>query len=63
MVNWRETTPWLWDRDDHAENPEWDGVLDGDKILRQIANDEVLFVAGYDKVNGRFVPDKDHFTV
>ena len=57
VVNWREANPSLWDREDHAEDPEWDGVLDGDKFLRQIANHDVLLVAGYTKdANGNFIP-------
>ena len=58
-VNWRDTHPWLWDEEENAENPDWDGVLDGDKLLQHIASDEVLLVAGYERVNGRFVPDGD----
>ena len=57
MVNWREARPWLWDREDHANNPEWDGVLDGDRLLQRIANNDILFVAGYVRdAEGNFIP-------
>lgn len=57
-VRFRDSHPWLWDPEEHSiDNPDWDGVLNGDRLLAQIANDEVLFVAGYTKdKDGNFIP-------
>ncbi len=57
-VNWRVANPFLWDREAHAHDPAWDGVLSGDKLLQQIANHDILIVAGYTKDgSGAFIPD------
>ena len=54
VVNWRTGYAGLWDSEEHFPGEE----LLGNRLLRHIANNDVLFVAGYTKdTQGNFIPD------
>ena len=53
VVNWRTGYPGYWDAEEHFPDEE----LQGDRLLRSIANHEILIVAGYTKdAEGNFIP-------